>query len=215
MYQRAAWTLAFTVVFFYVNYGEYPAPAIQISALLVLLAGGFVAAGYGLHWVATAGQDAIRDQILDAAALTGSERVLCFGPELGLAAAKRMKSGRVIAAGETAANEAARDQAKTLGLQDKVRFEASDPLKLTYPDSNFDTVLLSRILEGLSVDEMTRYLNEMVRVLKPGGRGVVHTVADWNQSVSVLQEAKLQSVVPSPTALPLGLGGRVISFQKS
>jgi ubiquinone/menaquinone biosynthesis C-methylase UbiE len=215
MYQRAGWTIAFTVVFFYVNYREYPAPAIQISALLALLAGGFIAAGYGLHWVSTTGQQMVRDQIVDAAQMTGSERVLCFGSELALAAAQRMKSGRVIAVGETTTNEVARDNAKSLGLQDKVRFEAGDPWKLTYPDSNFDTVLMSRTLEGLSVDETTRSLNEMIRVLKPGGRGVIHAVADWNQCVSVLQATSLRDIVPAPTKLPLGLGGRVIPFQKS
>jgi SAM-dependent methyltransferase len=215
MYQRAAWTIAFTLVFFYVNYGDYPVPAIQISALLALLAAGFIAAGYGLHWVATTGQQMIRDQVLDGAQLTGSERILCFGSELAIAGAKRMKSGRVIAVGETAANEAARDQAKTLGLQDKVRFEAGDPLKLTYPDSNFDIVLSSRSLDGLSVDEMTRAAGEMARVLKPGGQCVVHAVADWNQCVSVLQETRLQNVTAAPTSLPLGLGGRVISSLKA
>jgi len=214
MYQRAGWTIAFTAVFFYVNYAEYPGPATTISLLLVLLTGAFIAAGYGLHWVATTGQQMVRDQILDAAQISGTERVLCCNQELALAAANRMKSGKIIAVGETAANEAARDKAKTLGLQDKVRFEAADFAKLTYPDSNFDVVLASRAFEELSTAQMTRAIQELVRVLKPGGRCVVHAVADWNQCVSVLQDANLQAVTPVPSSLPLGLGGRIISCQK-
>ncbi len=215
MYQRAGWTIAFTAVFFLVNYKEYPAPAFTVSALLVLLAGAFVAAGYGLHWVATTGQQMVRDQILDAAGITGSERVLCFNQDLAMDAAKRMRSGRVIAVGETASNEAARDSAKTLGLHDKVRFEAGDPLKLTYPDSNFDTVLSSRSLEGLSGSDSARVVNEMARVLKPGGRCIVHDVGDWNHCISVLQLASFQAVTANQTSLPLGLGGRIISSQKA
>jgi ubiquinone/menaquinone biosynthesis C-methylase UbiE len=217
MYQRAGWTIAFTAVFFYINYAEYPGPALTISLLLVLLTGAFIAAGYGLHWVATTGQQMLRDQTLDAAALAGSERVLCLGQDLALAAGKRMKSGKIIAVGETAENEAARETAKNLGLQDRVRFEAGDVGKLTYPDSNFDVVLTSRAFEGLSAAEMTRGAQELARVLKPGGRCVVHAVGDWNQCVSVLQDAvpqKFHNVTAASTSLPLGLGGRIISCQK-
>lgn len=215
MYQRAAWTFAFTAVFYYVNMRDYPGPALTISLLLILLTGAFIAAGYGLHWVSTTGQDLVRNQILDAGQLTGNERLLCCNQELALEAAKRMKSGKIIAVGETAANEKARDRAKTLGLQDKVRFEAGDLAKLTYPDSNFDVVLASRVFEEFSGPEMTRATQEFLRVLKPGGRCVIHAVADWNQCVSVLQEAGLQALTPAPTTLPLGLGGRIISGQKA
>lgn len=213
MYQRAAWTLAFTAVFYYVNMREYPGPALTISLLLGLLAAAFIAAGYGLHWVATAGQQLVRDQILDSAGIAGSERVLCFNNELALAAAKRMKSGKIIAVAETAENEVARENAKTLGFQDRIRFEAADPMKLSYPDANFDIVLCSRALDGLSVAESTRAIREYHRVVRPGARCVIHSVGDWNHCVSVLQQSGFESVNPAPTALPLGLGGRVISAQ--
>jgi SAM-dependent methyltransferase len=213
MYQRAAWTLVFTAVFYYVNMREYPGPALTISLLLVLLAAAFIAAGYGLHWVATTGHQLVRNQILDAAAVAGSERVLCFNNELALDAAKRMKSGKIIAVAETTANEVARESAKTLGLQDKIRFEAADPMKLSYPDANFDVVLSSRVLDGMSVAESTRAIQEYHRVLKPGGRCVIHSIADWNHCVSVLQQSGFEDVNPAPTTLPLGLGGRVVSAQ--
>ncbi|MEI9811856.1 MAG: class I SAM-dependent methyltransferase [Acidobacteriota bacterium] len=217
MYQRAAWTLAFTAVFYYINAKEYPGPAFQVSAILVLLSAGFVAAGYGYTWLANVGQTRIREQILDGAALTGSERVLDFGcgtGELAIEAGKRLKSGKVIAVGETATNEAAREVAKGQGLQDKVRFEAGELTKLTYPDANFDVVLSSRSLEGLTVEDGGRALREIARVLKPGGRLALQIVGDAGHYVSELQTLPFERVTASPTSMPLGLGGRVVLAQK-
>jgi SAM-dependent methyltransferase len=214
MYQRAGWTLAFTLVFYYINRIEYPGPALTIALILLLLTAAFVAVGYAVHWFATAGQERVRTQILDAAALTGSERVLDIGGSLGVLAAKRLKSGKVIAVGDLTANEASRELAKREGIVDKVRFEAGDPKKLSYPDANFDIVLSSRVLEALDDTECSRALQEIARVLKPGGRLVLHVVGDAGRYTSELDSAKLPGAA-SPTSLPFGLGGKVFSALKS
>lgn len=48
---------------------------------------------------------------------------------------------------------------------------------LPYPDSYFDTVLSSDVIEHVADDQMAA--REMVRVLKPGGRAVIFTPNRW------------------------------------
>jgi arsenite methyltransferase len=218
MYSRAAWTIGFALILYYVNRQEYPGPATQLAAIIILIGLSFAAGGYGLSWISGAGQVQVRAQVLDAVALQGSERVLDFGTgsgELGIAAAQRLKSGKVIAIGETAANEAARATAKAQGTGDKIRFEAAALPKLSYPDANFDAVVSSRVLNTLeTVDDRAQALREMARVLKPGGRIAIHEIMDAEDYARILNEQKLTDVCIARTKLPLGLGGRVISAQK-
>jgi len=218
MYSRAAWTIGFAFILYYVNYREYPGPTATLTAIIVLIGLGFIAGGYGLSWIGGPGQEQIRSQILDAVALQGSERVLDFGTgsgELGIAAAQRLKTGRVIAIGETAANEVARANAKAKGAGDKIRFESSALPKLSYPDANFDVVVSSRALNNLeTVGDREQALREMVRVLKPGGRLAIHEIIDADDYARALADQKI-AVTVARTKLPLALGGRVISGNKS
>lgn len=219
MYSRAAWTIGFAAVLYYINRQEYPGPAAKLAAIVILIGLAFAAAGYGLSWVAGAGQERVRSQVLDAVALEGSERVLDFGTgsgALGIAAAQRLKSGRVIALGETAANEAAREQAKAAGVGDKIRFESLSLPKLPYPDAHFDAVVSSRALNSLEkVEEREQAVREMARVLKPGGRIAIHEIVDVDDYARMLAGQKLPDVAIARVNLPLGLGGRVVTARKA
>src|SRR5690606_29043756 len=97
-------------------------------------------------------------QIVDAANFQGGERVLdvSSGPDLAIAAAQRLKSGKIVSLGDPAANEAAREQAKSAGVADRVRFETGKAEKLTYPDANFDMVIASRGTEDLDASSAVR-----------------------------------------------------------
>ncbi len=53
--------------------------------------------------------------------------------------------------------------------------EKGDVQNLPYPDETFDTALLVSILEHLKADELARAMNEIHRVLKPGGQMVYGT----------------------------------------
>jgi SAM-dependent methyltransferase len=217
LYSRAAWTIGFALVLYYINFREYPGPAATLAAIIILIGICFAAGGYGLSWIAGAGQDQVRAQILDSVALQGSERVLDFGTgsgELGIAASQRLKSGRVIAIGETASNEIARAKAKAQGAAEKVRFESAALTKLSYPDANFDVVISSRVLNNLeTVNDRSQAIREMARVLKPGGRIAIHEILDAEDYARMLTDQKL-TVSVDRTTLPLGLGGRVISGTK-
>src|SRR5215213_7897854 len=55
-----------------------------------------------------------------------------------------------------------------LGIRPDLR--NGDVLEMPYPDSQFDTVLLISILEHLKPKELDHALEEVKRVLKPGGQ---------------------------------------------
>lgn len=63
---------------------------------------------------------------------------------------------------------------------ERVTFEAMDGKHLTFPDNSFDTVAISYSLHHL--DDVDAVLDEMKRVLKPGGLFVVGEVNSDNQS---------------------------------
>jgi SAM-dependent methyltransferase len=206
MYSRAAWTIGFAVVLYFINRAEYPGPAATLFVVLTLIGLALAAIGYGLNWLATEGQRRVREQILDTLQLQGSERILSLSHELGLEAAKRLKSGKVISLGDTASNEAAREAAKQAGLGDKIRFESGDVgTKLSYPDANFDAVIASGVLSGLKPSAI---VGELLRVLKPGAQLVLHQPGD------LARDPKLSSATVTPTSLPLGLGGSILSARK-
>ncbi len=209
MYSRAGWTIGFAIVLYFINRAEYPGPAALLAAVIVLIGLVFGAIGYGLTWISTEGQRRAREQLLTVLDLQGSERVLSLSHELGIEAAKRLKSGRVISLGDSAANEAAREVAKQAGLGDKIRFESGDVCtKLSYPDSNFDAVLTSGNLSGGTAGKS---LKELSRVLKPGARIALHEFLDYREQLANAGFAPNQTAEPF---LPLGVAGRIFIVQK-
>ena len=64
-------------------------------------------------------------------------------------------------------------------MADRVRFDTVDARKLVYPDGCFDAVISSNALHTLDGDrEREQALQEMLRVLKPGGRLVIFDTAE-------------------------------------
>jgi ubiquinone/menaquinone biosynthesis C-methylase UbiE len=67
-----------------------------------------------------------------------------------------------------------RARAKTARFADRVRFQREDALHLSFPDATFDLAVSRHVLQAVS--DARRALEEMVRVLKPGGR--LHLIAE-------------------------------------
>src|SRR5438270_13403845 len=67
-----------------------------------------------------------------------------------------------------------RARAQTARFGDRVRFQREDVLQLPFPDGAFDLAVSRHVLQAVS--DAQRALDEMVRVLAPGGR--LHLIAE-------------------------------------
>ena len=127
---------------------------------------------------ASAGATARRARILKALALKPGDRVLDVGSGPGHQAFEMSpfvgRNGRVegVDAAESALEIARR---RCSGL-DNVGFQLGNALNLPFEDATFDAVMSSQVFEYL--DDVVGALAEMFRVLKSGGRVLIHDT-DW------------------------------------
>ncbi len=68
----------------------------------------------------------------------------------------------------------ARARSKTAHLGDTVRFQRDDAMQLSFTDAQFDLAVCRHVVQA--VPDARRVLEEMVRVLQPGGR--LHVIAE-------------------------------------
>jgi arsenite methyltransferase len=125
-----------------------------------------------------------RDAILDQIEWRGDEKVLDVGCGRGLmlvGAAKRLTSGRAVGADiwqavDQSGNrpEAALENARREGVADRIEVMTGDARALPFPDQSFDIVVSHWVIHNLpSEAERDRALEEMERVLRPGGHLVL------------------------------------------
>jgi arsenite methyltransferase len=224
-YHRAGWSVAAGLAVWFINRQEYPATAAELLAVLVALALGFAAVAKYKIWSSREGKLQLREQLLDQLALKGDEKVLDVGCGLGLmaiGAAQRLKTGKVTAidtwneqdlSGSSA--DAAKGNAKSAGVSDRVRFETGDPRKLVYPANNFDVVVSFASLHRLADDdERDQALTEMLRVLKPSGRLLIFDTAETGYYAERLRANGAQDVTLSPWTFLWCLPSRTITARK-
>jgi SAM-dependent methyltransferase len=124
----------------------------------------------------------VANQLLDALDLQGNEMVLDMGCGRGLLlvkAAKRLPSGRAVGIDwwsqiDQGSNnrEATLMNAQIEGVLDRVEVHDGDMCDLSFlSDGSVDVVVASKSIHNIPTREGRRQaINEMVRVLKPGGR---------------------------------------------
>jgi arsenite methyltransferase len=225
MFSRAAWIIAVALVLYVVNHSEYPGPAARMCGVLALIGLVFLVIGSVMVWSSRVAKLRLRDQLLDSLALRGDERVLDVGCGRGLlaiGAAKRLKNGKVVGidvwnpfdlSGNTP--EAAKANAKTEGVADKVRIENGDAQKLVYPDNHYDVVMSSLALHNIpEQNARTKAVREMVRVLKPGGKLAIFDLFRTGEYAEVLRAAGVKNLDLSKTTFLWCVPGRSLTARK-
>ena len=144
---------------------------------------GFFMGGY-MTWASRVGKLRTRQQLLDIASQmlgwTGREKVLDVGCGRGLmliGAALRLRQGAAIGIDlwrteDQADNslDAALNNVRLAGVADRVCIDTGDARDLPYPNESFDLVLSHWVIHNLpDANDRNQILNEMLRVLRPGG----------------------------------------------
>ena len=143
---------------------------------------GLVALFCGFGWHSSRrGKFVVWRQILDDLKLRGDEQILDVGCGRGavlLMAASRLTTGHATGIDlwrtqDQSGNaiEATRKNADAEGVADRVRLETADMTALPFAADSFDLILSSLAIHNVPGQEKRdRAIEEIVRVLRPGGR---------------------------------------------
>jgi arsenite methyltransferase len=144
--------------------------------------GVVVLAYVGAHaWASKVRKRREGTRLLDTVRWRGDEAVLDVGCGHGLLlveAAKRLTTGRAVGVDVWSQKDQWRNgpgatlrNATLAGVADRVEVREADARELPFDDHSFDVVVSSLVVHNIrSRQERDRAIQEMVRVLKPGGR---------------------------------------------
>lgn len=201
------------------------AAALPLICIILAIALGFLFSAAVMFWSSRVAKLKMRDRILDGLPWRGDEQVLDVGCGRGLfliGAAKRLTSGKAVGVdiwrqqdqGRNKA-EATLENAKLEGVAAKVKVENADARKLPFPDARFDVVLSSLALHNIDErEDRTKAVEEMVRVLKPGGRMAIFDILRTADYAKDLQRIGMADVELSPMRLLWCLPTRYVTARK-
>ncbi|BDG01541.1 methyltransferase domain-containing protein [Anaeromyxobacter oryzae] len=118
----------------------------------------------------------VHERTLDVAGVAAGERVLdvcCGTGTLALAAKRRVGAAGSVNGVDASAEMIARARAKSARTGLPVTFDAGAAQALSFLDATFDVVTCTLALHHLPEAARGRALEEMARVVKPGGRIVI------------------------------------------
>jgi SAM-dependent methyltransferase len=157
----------------------------------------------------------IRNEIFDALALHGNEKVLDVGCGSGFllnGAAMRLTSRKATGIDIWSPHSGGGNlellwkNAKAEGVADKIEFKEADARKMPFEDAAFDVVLSSGALHHIShnFDDHERAVREMVRVLKPGGKIVLWDITHMIEATAAKMKSLGVESEVRPTTRSLG-----------
>jgi len=82
----------------------------------------------------------------------------------------------------------AKENAKKRGLESIAEFRQAHAVELPFPENSFDAVISECVV--CLIQDKQKALNEKVRVLKPGGRVIMHDVVTWAPMPKAMREDK-------------------------
>ncbi|HEY5258811.1 MAG TPA: methyltransferase domain-containing protein [Candidatus Baltobacteraceae bacterium] len=151
----------------------------------------------------------LRDKLLDALNLSGSERVLDVGCGSGLmlvGAAKRLNAGGSAVGIDLwkSVDQSGNDPTRTLanaaaeGMTERIEIVTGDFSQIPFPDGSFDVVVSSWAIHNPKFQDVRRKaIDEIVRVLRPGGKLVIADISCVPEYAKRLKELGASDVKTS------------------
>ena len=183
-----------------------------ITTLTILSILFFSIAGF-LIWSSRRGKLQMRDRVISGLQLRGDEEVLDVGCGNGLlliGAASHLTTG--IATGvdiwrtdieSDVSPQSVIRNAELAGVADRVQVESADARDLPFENGRFDIVLTSFMLHHMNKQDRETAVQQMTRVLKPGGKLVIVEIAHAAQLVAILQDGGFTTIRQPSLNLPL------------
>src|ERR1051326_2949595 len=167
----------------------------------------------------------MRDRLLDTLHLAGNEQVLDVGCGRGLlliGAAKRLPQGRAVGIDLwSQKDQASNSKVATLanaaaeGVAERVQVEDGDMRSLPLPDASFEVVVSSLAIHNIpNGDGRRTAINEIVRVLKPGGNVALLDFTKTGEYAEDLQTAAMQNIQRSKRSLGMWPPVRIVTAVK-
>ncbi|MGD0434995.1 MAG: class I SAM-dependent methyltransferase [Bryobacteraceae bacterium] len=206
---RAAMVMAFAVLLYFANRNTN-AQAARTVATLVFSIGMILAVVAGTMVLSSrVVKLKVIDRMLDSLPWRGDEKVLDVGCGRGaflIGAAKRLTTGKATGIDIWQSNElsnntaeAALANAKAEGVAGRVKIETADARKLPYAAASFDVVLSSLAIHNIRPrEERATALNEIARVLKPGGYLAIFDILNTGEYAKVLEQLDFRDIRLSP-----------------
>ncbi|HET9727202.1 MAG TPA: class I SAM-dependent methyltransferase [Gemmatimonadales bacterium] len=157
-------------------------------------------------WSSRVGKVRERERLLDTLVWRGDEQVLDVGCGRGLmlvGAARRLRTGRATGIDlwrreDLGGNapEAALANAAAEGVRDRVTLETADMRALPFSDGSFDVILSQAAVHNVPDAAGRRAaLEEMVRVLRPGGTILLADIRHLGEYAGTLRDAGLAAAL--------------------
>ncbi len=156
-------------------------------------------------WDSKIGKLNNREKLLDNLTWTGDEQVLDVGCGRGLlliGAAKRLTTGKAfgIDIWQTEdlsgnAQEATAKNVRIEGLDKRVEIATADMRNMPYSDGSFDYVVSRAAIHNLySAEDRLKAIQEIARVLKPGGKALIEDIRHGNEYAKSFSASTCSSV---------------------
>ncbi|KAK1303724.1 hypothetical protein QJS10_CPB11g00948 [Acorus calamus] len=158
-----------------------------------------------------------RGMLLNSVALRLKKEGGC-GRVVGLVQRRQRRRAAALAALRTA---------RTEGVQEYVTCREGDATRLPFADGYFDVVVSAGFLDGVGSEAATgrrkgvteaaergRVLGEAVRVMKPGGVGVIWDLMHVQEYVQRLHEMKMEEIRVSERVTAYLVNSHIVSFRK-
>jgi SAM-dependent methyltransferase len=205
--------------------GRYPIARWFVAPFLSV-ALSFLGTAAAMVWGSKFGKLRLRDKLIASLGLRGDERVLDVGCGHGLmllGAAKKLASGRAVGIDlwqkqDQAGNsrEATLENARREGVAERVDLIDGDARQMPFERESFDVVVSSWALHNIyDAAGRRRALEEIVRVLKPGGRVLITDIRHASEYANVFRALGLVDVNVSAPTFIFVIPSRCVSARKS